>query len=107
MFHARPVALNEAISPSRPDTANVDRVVPFGGLDLREETRLQDIADKCLAGRDDAQLFRVGNPRGAGRASHPYFGFHSGHILDPRSIVYLLTVRKKMLIVRAKHLLEI
>src|ERR1700730_288017 len=35
VFHARPVALHEAVSPRHPRAMDVDHVVPFSRTDLR------------------------------------------------------------------------
>ena len=53
MLHARPVALHEAVASRCPCAVNVDHIIPFGRFDLRQEARLQDIAEEGLAGRDD------------------------------------------------------
>jgi hypothetical protein len=83
VLHARPVALHETISPRRPGTMDVDHVIPFGRSDLRQEARLQDVANEALASRDDRPLFHLVRRHRPGRSSCRYPLFLSSHILDP------------------------
>jgi hypothetical protein len=83
VFHARPVALDEAVSTSCPGAADIDHVIPFGRSDLGQEPRFQDVTDERLAGRDDCLFFPLvgpGQPSGT-RRDDPLFPL--GHGLDP------------------------
>src|SRR6202790_3453353 len=82
VLHARPVALHETISPRRPGTMDVDHVIPFGRSDLRQEARLQDVANEALASRDDRPLLHLVRRRRPGRSSCRYPLLLSRHILD-------------------------
>ena len=86
MLHARPVALEETISPSRPSAADIDHVIPFGRPDLRQEARFQDVANESLAGSDDQSLFSPVRRRWPGRGGNHLarlladsFGQHARH----------------------------
>ena len=59
VLHARSVTLHEAKSSACPCAADVDNVVPLGWFDLRQEARLQHVADEGLAGRNDRMLLQV------------------------------------------------
>jgi len=48
VLHARPVTLEETISPRCPSALDIDYVIPFGRLDLRQEARFQDVANEGL-----------------------------------------------------------
>jgi hypothetical protein len=58
VFYARPIALHEPISPRRPRAMDVDHVVPFRRLDLRQEARFQDVANEGLASGYDHRLLQ-------------------------------------------------
>jgi hypothetical protein len=76
MLHARPIALDEAISPGRLGAVDIDHVVPFGRPDLRQEARFHYVANEGLAGGDDHLLFRPVRYRWPGRGhpqSHCFF----------------------------------
>src|ERR1700675_456712 len=62
---------------------DVGHVIPFGRSDLRQETRLQDVANEALASRDDRPLLHLVRRRRPGRASCRYPLFLSSHMLDP------------------------
>src|SRR5208282_1741403 len=68
VFHARPVSLHEAISPRRPRAVDVDHIVPLGRPDLRQEPRLQDIAEKASQA---ATITCLENPKPCSSAEVP------------------------------------
>lgn len=65
VFHARSVALHEAVTSGRPCAMDIDHIVPLRRPDLRQEARLQNVAHEGLAGRDDGFLFHIVHRRRA------------------------------------------
>ena len=57
--HARTVTLDEPVTPGAPVTADVDRIIPLGRLDLRQELGLQNVAHESFARRDYALPFDI------------------------------------------------
>ncbi|MGB6636367.1 MAG: hypothetical protein WBF12_11930, partial [Bradyrhizobium sp.] len=84
VLHARPVTLEETISPRCPCALDIDYVIPLRWPDLRQETRFEEVANEGLAsGDDDRLLRRVGRRRTGGAARrHPLL--LSSHFFDPR-----------------------
>jgi len=79
VFHARPIALHEPISPRRPRAMDVDHVVPFRRIDLRQEARFQDVANEGLANGYDHRLLQFVGWRRLGGASCPHPLLLSSH----------------------------